>query len=63
MTRQEIEREIHELYVKYNQEKSMLENKLFELEQLEKERQCHTMKLEMNIYIDIFKYLLQLGDE
>lgn len=61
MTKQEIEREISELNVRYSQEKSRLENKLFELEQLEKEKQSHTMKYEIGFYIDIFKYLLQLN--
>ena len=37
MTKKEIERRISELNVTYSQEKSKLENKLFELEQLEKE--------------------------
>lgn len=60
MTKQEIERKISELNVKYIQEKSRLENKLFELEQLEKEKQCHTMKHETRFYIDIAKHLLQL---
>lgn len=60
MTKQEIEREISELNVRYSQEKSRLENKLFELEQLEREKQSHTMKYEIDFYIDIFKHLLQL---
>lgn len=45
MTKQEIEREISELNVRYNQEKSRLENKLFELEQLEKENVEHANKV------------------
>lgn len=60
MTKQEIEREISELNVRYSQEISKLENKLFELEQLEKEKQSHIMKHETNFYIDIAKHLLQL---
>ena len=60
MTKQEIEREISELNVRYNKEKSRLENQLFELEQLEKEKQSHTMMKETDFYIDIFKHLLQL---
>ena len=60
MTKQEIEREISKLNVRYSQEKSRLENKLFELEQLEREKQSHTMKYEIDFYIDIFKHLLQL---
>lgn len=61
MTKQEIEREISELNVRYSQEKSRLENELFELEQLEKEKQCHIMmKQELGFYTDIFKHLLQL---
>ncbi len=60
MTKQEIERKISELNVRYSQEKSRLENELFELTQLEKERQSHTMKHETGFYIYIFKYLLQL---
>lgn len=60
MTKQEIEREISELNVRYSQEKSRLENKLFELEQLEREKQSHTMKYEIDFYTDIFKHLLQL---
>lgn len=60
MTKQEIEREILELNVRYSQEKSRLENKLFELTQLEKENQSHTMKHEIDFYIDLFKHLLQL---
>ena len=60
MTKQEIEREISELNIRYNQEKSRLENQLFELEQLEKEKQSHTMMKETDFYIDIFKHLLQL---
>lgn len=60
MTKQEIEREISELNVRYNQEKSRLETKLCELEQLEKEKQSHIMKYEIDFYIDIFKFLLQL---
>lgn len=62
MTKQEIEREISELNVRYSQEKSRLENKLFELKQLEKERQSHAMKYETGFYVDIFKYLLQLEE-
>ena len=62
MTRQEIERKILELNVKYSQEKSNLENKLFELEQLEKERQCHSMKNKTDFYIKIMKHLLKLND-
>ena len=62
MTKQEIEREISELNVRYSQEKSRLENKLYELEQLEKEKQSHTMKYETDFYIDIFKYLLKLEE-
>ena len=62
MTKQEIERKISELNVKYSQEKSRLENKLFELEQLEKERQCHSMKKEPDFYIEIIKHLLKLND-
>lgn len=61
MTKQEIKRKISELNIIYSQEKSRLENKLFELEQLEKEKQCHTMmKQEEGFYIDIFKHLLKL---
>ena len=61
MTKQEIERKISELNVRYSQEKSRLENELFELEQLEKEKQCHIMmKREDGFYTDIFKHLLQL---
>ncbi len=60
MTKQEIEREILELNVRYNQEKSGLENKLLELEQLEKEKQSHTMQHEIDFYVDIFKHLLKL---
>lgn len=60
MTKQEIEREISELTVRYNQQKSRLENKLFELEQLEKGNQYHCMRYKIDFYIDIFKYLLQL---
>lgn len=62
MTKQEIERKISELNVRYSQEKSRLENKLFELEQLEKEKQCHPMQHETGFYIDIFKYLLQIEE-
>ena len=62
MTKQEIEREISELNVRYSQEKSRLENKLSELEQLEKEKQCHSMKHEVQFYIDIMKHLLKLND-
>ena len=60
MTKQDIEREISELNVRYSQEKSRLENKLLELEQLEKERQSHTMQYETDFYVDIFKHLLKL---
>ena len=60
MTKKEVERELLELNIKYNQEKSRLENKLFELEQLEKEKRCHIMKQKEEFYINIFKYLLQL---
>lgn len=60
MTKQEIERELSELNIRYSQEKQRLENKLFELTQLEKEKQSHTMKQKVGFYIDIFKYLLQL---
>ena len=60
MTKQEIEREISELRVRYRQEKSRLENELFELEQLEKEKQSHAMQYDTNFYVDIFKHLLQL---
>lgn len=60
MTKKEVERELSELNVRYSQEKSRLEKKLFELTQLEKEKQSHTMKHEIDFYIDIFKYLLQL---
>ena len=60
MTKQEIEREILELNVRYSQEKSRLENQLFELKQLEKEKQSHSMKHEKDFYIDIAKHLLQL---
>ena len=60
MTKQEIERNISELNVWYSQEKSRLENKLFELEQLEKENQLHSMQYKIDFYIDIAKYLLQL---
>lgn len=60
MTKQEIEREISELNVRYNQEKSRLENKLLELDQLEKERQSHTMQYDTDFYVDIFKHLLKL---
>lgn len=60
MNKQQIEREISELNVRYSQEKSRLENKLFVLEQLEREKQCHTMKQEDGFYTDIFKHLLQL---
>ena len=62
MTKQEIERKISELNVRYSQEKSRLENQLFKLEQLEKEMQCHTMEHNLDFYIDIFKYLLQLEE-
>lgn len=60
MTKQDIEREISELNVKYSQEKSRLENKLLELEQLEKEMQSHTMQHETDFYVDICKHLLKL---
>lgn len=60
MTKQEIEREISRLNDWYIQEKSRLENELFELEQLEKEKQSHAMKYDTDFYIDIFKHLLQL---
>lgn len=60
MTKQEIERKISELNVIYSQEKSRLESKLFELEQLEKEKQSHAMRQDTDFYIDIFKHLLQL---
>lgn len=46
MTKQEVERELSELNVRYIQEKSRLENKLFELTQLEREKQSHTMQKE-----------------
>lgn len=62
MTKQEIEREISELNVRYNQEKSRLENKLYELEQLEKEKQCHSMMNKTDFYIKIMKHLLKLND-
>jgi hypothetical protein len=61
-TKQEIERKILELNAEYNKRKEELEHKLFELFQLEKEMQSHTMKHEIDFYIDIFKYLLQLED-
>ena len=60
MTKQEIEREISELNVKYSQEKSRLENKLIELEKLEKEMKSHTMRHNADFYVDIFKHLLKL---
>lgn len=60
MTKQDIEREITELNVRYSQEKSRLENKLLELTQLEKGMQSHKMKHDIGFYIDIFKHLLQL---
>lgn len=62
MTKQEIERTILELTSKYNQEKSMLENKLFVLSQLEKEKQSHTMKHKTGFYIGIFKHLLRIEE-
>lgn len=61
MTKQQIEREMSELNVRYNQEISRLENKLFELKQLEKEQQCHSMKYEIDFYIEIMKHLLKLN--
>lgn len=62
MTKQQIEREISKLNARYSREKSKLENKLFELEQLEKEKQCHSMKKEPDFYIEIIKHLLKLND-
>lgn len=60
MTKQELERQILELNDDYNKRKRELDRKLFELNQLEKEKQSHTMKREIEFYIDIFEYLLQL---
>ena len=60
LTKQEIEREILELNKDYNKRKEELDHKLFELLQLEKEKQSHTMKHEIGFYIDIFKHLLDL---
>jgi hypothetical protein len=60
LTKQQVEREILELNSEYNQRKEKLNHKLFELMQLEKEKQSHTMKKEIGFYIDIFKHLLQL---
>lgn len=60
MTKQELERKILELNADYNKRKRELDHKLFELNQLEKEKQSHTMKHEIGFYIDIFEHLLQL---
>ena len=60
LTKQEIEREILELNANYNKRKEELNHKLFELLQLEKEMQSHTMKHEIGFYIDIFKHLILL---
>lgn len=62
MTKQELEREILELNADYYKRKRELNKKLFELQQLEKEKQSHPMKHEINYYIDIFKHLLKLED-
>ena len=59
-TKQEIEMKILELNVEYNKRKEELNHKLFELSQLEKEKQSHTMKKEIDFYIDVFKHLLEL---
>ena len=60
LTKQELEREILELNADYNKRKAELDRKLFELKQLEKEKQSHTMTHEIEFYIDIFKHLIQL---
>lgn len=60
MNKQQIERKISELNVRYSQEKLRLKNKLFVLKQLEREKQSHTMKYGVEFYINIFKYLLKL---
>lgn len=60
LTKQELERQILELNADYNKRKQELDHKLFELNQLEKEKQSHTMKYEIGFYLDIFEYLLQL---
>lgn len=62
MTKQEIEREMLELKREYKNKFFKLKQKLFELEQLEKEKQCHTMKKEVDFYIEIMKCLLKLND-
>ena len=62
LTKQEIEREILQLNANYNKRKEELYHKLFELLQLEKEKQSHIMKHEIGFYIDIFKHLLELED-
>lgn len=61
-SRQEIERQMLELNKEYNARKEELNHKLFELGQLEKEKQSHTMKHEIEFYIDIFKHLIQLEE-
>lgn len=60
MTKQELEREILELNADYNKRKAELDKKLFELRQLEEEKQSHKMKHKTSFYIEIFKYLLDL---
>ena len=58
--KQEIERQILKLNSYYDREKDRLNNKLFELQQLEQEKQSHTLEYETDFYIDICKHLLRL---
>lgn len=62
MSKQEIEREMLELKREYKNRFLKLKQKLSELEQLEKEKQCHTMKKEVDFYIEVMKHLLKLND-
>lgn len=61
-TKQELERQILKLNADYNRQRQQLEHELFELYQLEREKQSHTMKREISFYIEIFEHLIQLED-
>lgn len=61
-SKQEIKRELLKLNKDYNKKREELNRRLFELKQLENEKESHKMKHELSFYIDIFKHLIQLED-